>query len=271
MRTDERGQALGLALAVLAVTSLVASALVTSAWEATSSVQEAVRRGQAHQAAASAAGLTSEILRRIMTGPVVQNISSLGCRRQSEDGVRCVEPGPDRGLESGLRKSRIEQLARRSQDGWQALQEAFVEALRHVMPLSPEQDRVRAPAYTAFGGLVLRGVLHDASPGAIWVSYGVVAPIPRRPITYDSRTEEAAIPFELRAYAWAASDPSGRTSRAQVTVYATPAEIRLTYPTCPDYWLSPPPEICEYPSSVKVEIPESFAVSSDPPVRWVEP
>ncbi len=130
MRAGERGQALGLALVVLAVVSLVASALVTSAWDATSSAYEAVRRGQAHQAAASAAELTSEVLRRIMTGPVVQNISSLGCRRQSESGARCVEPGLDGGLASGLRKSRIEQLARRSQEGWEALQEAFVEALR---------------------------------------------------------------------------------------------------------------------------------------------
>jgi hypothetical protein len=264
------GQALILAVAVLAAVSLLAAGMTRAAWDATRSPLQAHRRAQTAQAALSAAELHLAVLRRSLRDQLVPNILDQGCRQQNDVGTQCTVPGNDTAGTSGIRKDRIQQLADQSDDSWDALQQAFVEALRQVMPLAPEQDRFRNPAVYGFAGLVLRGVTNLPFPQTAWRSYGIVAPVPGNPITYDATLRKATIKFELRAYGWASTGASG-PGRAHATAYATIGSLTMTYPDCPSYWSSPPDQICSYPSSVQLEIPDSYVVLSDPAVRWVEP
>lgn len=267
----EQGQALILAVAILAATSLVSAGMLMAAWDATEAALQARARVQAAQAAASASELHFAVLSRVLRGKLPQNLLNQGCRQQDQIGTTCLVPGNDTAGTSGIRRDRIQQLASQSVQGWEQLQSAFVEALRQVMPLAPEQDRHRTPTTWGFAGLALSSANPSMLPNVIWMAYGIVAPVPFAPIQFNATTRKAVIPFEVRAYGWAVrtSAPSGApVSRAQVTTYATTGTLTLTYPDCPSYWPNPPDQICQYPDSVQVNIPERTAVLGDPAVMW---
>lgn len=75
------------------------------------------------------------------------------------------------------------------------------------------------------------------------------------------------MPFEVRAYGWAAVDArTGRRVTAQATVWATNGQVTMTYPACPDYWQ--PDALCQYPEVVDVQLSPPSWLFNDPAVRW---
>jgi hypothetical protein len=195
---------------------------------------------------------------------MVPNIRDQGCQEQSGNFLVCVDEGNDIGRTSGVRRNRFESLATQSQRSWPDLQAAFVEVLRQVMPLAPEQDRYRAPATWGYAGLAIRGRLENAE----WFAYGIVAPVPDHPFRFDSHARTGTVVFEIRAYGWGRAPlegvQGGRTVSAQATAYTVLARLTLTYPNCPADWVLD--SVCMYPQAISVEIPESHIVHSDPAV-----
>lgn len=271
--TSTEGQALVLAIAILASVALLATGLVRAAWDATQSARQGQLRAQTAQAAASASEVQFAVIRRALRQKLVQNILNQGCRQQGWAGT-CMTPGYDSGGTSGVRKDRIQQLAQQSSQSWDQLQAAFVDALRQVMPLAPEQDRYRTPAVWGFAGLRISSAASSTIPNTQWTAYGIVSPVPERPILYDDTTRTATIRFEIRSYGWAAwtgapqSGPAAATSRAQATTYATVGTITMVYPDCPSYWQNPPDQVCQYPESAQVEVPTGYLIVNDPAVQW---
>lgn len=268
---DQRGQALILAVAVLAVTTLLTAGLTRAAWDATQASRQAYVRAQTLQAAASTSELHHAILLRTLRDKLPQNIIDQGCKQTNQTGTACLVPGNDTAKTSGVRRARIQLLAQQSSQGWSQLQTAFLDALRQVMPLAPELDPYRTPPAQGFAGLAISSAGASSIPNTRWRAYGIVAPVPGNPITFNPTTRTATIPFEIRAYGWAAytQQPGGGSQlqlleiRAQATTYASTGTITLTYPNC-----SVPDEICQYPDSVRVDVPVSYLIAGDPAVSW---
>lgn len=272
---DQGGQALILAITVLAATSFIAAGMLIAAWDATEAASLARARAQTLQAAASASELHMAVLSRTLKDRLPQNILDQGCQRQDSGTliVFCTVPGNDTAGTSGIRRDRIQQLAAQSAQGWNELQAAFVDALGQVMPLAPEQDRFRSPAVWGFAGLAMSSASPSTIPDTAWMSYGIITPVPNRPIVFIPFALMATIPFEIRTYGWAArlspaARPGALPVRAQATTYATAGTVTLVYPNCPPSWPNALDQICAYPQSAQVDIPEGSVLFGDPSVRW---
>ena len=271
--STEHGQALILAVAVLAVTALLTAGLTRAAWDATRAARLSQLRAQTVQAATSAAELHHAVLLQTLRNKLTRNIIDQGCRQVDYTGTSCLVPGYDTAGTSGVRRDRIQQLASQSTQGWAQLQNAFVEVFRQVMPLAPEQDRYRTPAATGFAGLAISSQMTSSIPNTRWMAYGIIAPAPGNPITFSSTTRTAAIPFEVRAYGWAVHVPAAGNPgpesrvRAQATTYAAIGTVTLRYPNCTS-WPPPPDQICQYPEQVQVDVPTTYLVTGDPSVSW---
>jgi len=258
-----------MAVAVLGATALLAAGMLRAAWDAAQSSKEAMWRAQTVQAASSAAELHFAIIRKALSQELIDNIMAQGCRQTDSSGYYCVVPGNDTSRTSGIRRDRIQTLASQSRSSWSALQNAFILALRQVMPLAPEYDRYRSRDVAGFGGIVLVSGAVSTVPYTQWLSYGIVSPVQGSPITYDAYTRTAVIPFEVRAYGWASRTDAPlfgagpARSRAEVTAYGTDGTITLRYRSC-----SSPDSICQYPQSVEIQTPAVRYVQSDPEVLW---
>lgn len=265
---DQRGQALILAVALLAVTSLLTAGLARAAWDATQAARQAQIRAQVAQAAASTSELHHAVLIRTLREKLPQNIIDQGCKQTDQTGTACLVPGNDTAQTSGVRRDRIQLLAQQSVQGWNQLQAAFVEALRQVMPLAPELDPYRTPTALGYAGLAISSAAAPSIPNTRWRAYGIIAPVPGNPITFDSTTRTATIPFEIRAYGWAVHVQQPQAPRAQATTYAGTGTVTLRYPNCPPRFPPIPDSICQYPESVRVDVPASYLITGDPSVSW---